>query len=96
MEKDKNLSSLPLNALAEIPTPSKDAQRIVALTKKDGVISGYKLEDGRVVTKAEGVALARNGGILGVGIATNEGSEYLKSLPDDSESNNLGSLPTEE
>ena len=36
----------------------------------------------------------KSGKIKGVGIAHNKDTEYLKSLPDDKESNNLGSLPT--
>jgi len=42
----------------------------------------------------DGVELARQGDIKGVGISSRNGNEYLKSLPDDTESNNLGSLPT--
>ncbi|HBR09554.1 MAG TPA: DUF3892 domain-containing protein [Clostridiales bacterium] len=88
-----NLSSLPMNTLRDIPAPNAEAQQIVALVKDEGKVSGYKLSDGRIVTREEGVRLARQGGIRGVGIATNKGTEYLKSLPDDSESNNLGNLP---
>lgn len=39
-------------------------------------------------------AVSITGHIKGVGIAHNKDTEYLKSLPDDSESNNLSSLPT--
>ncbi len=92
--ENHDLSSLPLNALNEIPTPNADAQRITGLVKQSGRISGYQLADGRVLTKEEGVALARQGGILGVGIANRKGSEYLKSLPDEAENNNLGNLPS--
>lgn len=96
MAENNNLSELPMAALAEIPTPKADASAIVALTKSDGVISGYKLSNGQIVTKEEGVALAKQGGIKGVGIAKREGTEYLKSLPDGTENNNLGNLPTVE
>lgn len=96
MAENNNLSELPMAALAEIPTPNADASEIVALTKSDGAISGYKLSNGQLVTKEEGVALARQGGIKGVGIAKREGTEYLKSLPDGAENNNLGNLPTVE
>lgn len=89
-----DLSTLPLNTLQDIPTPNANAQQIVALVKDSGKTCGYKLSDGRIVTREQGVKLARQGGILGVGIATNQGTEYLKSLPDGNESNNLGSLPS--
>ena len=41
-----------------------------------------------------GVALAKQGGIRGVAIASRNGSEYLRSIPDGKESNNLGDLPS--
>ena len=87
-------AQLPMFALKEIPTPRPDAQRIVALVKKGGRVEGYQLSDGQIVSKAQGVAIARQGGILGVGISSRKGNEYLKSLPDGTENNNLSSLPT--
>ena len=89
-----NLSSLPMNTLQDIPTPGANAQSIVALVKESGRGTGYRLSDGRTVSREEGVSLARQGGIRGVGVAVNKGTEYLKSLPDGSENNNLGNLPT--
>lgn len=95
MENDANpLSELPLQTFQDIPTPKADAQQIVALVKEEGRVTGYKLSDGRILSREEGVQLAREGGIQGVGVATNKGTEYLKSLPDGSEENNLGSLPS--
>ena len=49
--------------------PNKDAQRIEKLIRNNGKISGYQLSDGTVLSKAEGVALAKQGGIRGVAIA---------------------------
>ena len=92
--KKKDLSSLPLMAMAEIPTPQSGAKHITGLVKDGGKITGYQLSDGQTITKEQGVELARKGEIAGVGIATNQGTEYLKSLPDQSEGNNLGSLPS--
>lgn len=94
MIQDQNLSSLPMNTLKQIPTPNADAQQIVALVKQGGRITGYQLADGRILDKAAGVQLAKQGGIQGVGVATRSGNEYLKSLPDGAENNNLDSLPT--
>ncbi len=94
MDDHHDLQKLPMMALQDIPTPGTDAQRIVALVKESGRITGYKLSDGRIIGKEDGVALARAGGIAGVGIATRHGSEYLKSLPDDNEQNNLSHLPS--
>lgn len=89
-----NLSILPLNTLEQIPQPNADAKEIVALVKSGGRTVGYKLSDGRVLNKSEGIQLAKQGGIQGVGIALNKGNEYLKSLPDRNDGNNLGSLPS--
>lgn len=90
---DRN-ASLPMNALREIPTPNAGAQRITALKKESGHVTGYQLADGRVLDKPEAIALARQGGITGVGISIRNGSEYLKSLPDGTEGNNLSHLPS--
>ncbi|MBP3704371.1 MAG: DUF3892 domain-containing protein [Clostridia bacterium] len=88
------IGNLPANINIMNPVPNKDAQRIEKLIRKGGKISGYQLSDGTVLSKAEGVALAKQGGIRGVAIASRNGSEYLRSLPDGSESNNLGDLPS--
>ncbi len=87
-------TALPMMAMKEIPTPGPGAKRITALVKSGGRVTGYQLEDGQVLTKAEGVALAKAGGILGVGVSARNGNEYLKSLPDGAEGNNLSSLPS--
>lgn len=90
----KRIGNLPANINIMNPVPNKDAQRIEKLIRNNGKISGYQLSDGTVLSKAEGVALAKQGGIRGVAIASRNGSEYLRSLPDGSESNNLGDLPS--
>lgn len=87
-------TALPKLAMDEIPTPDADAVSITALVKKHGRVSGYQLSDERIVSREEGVQLAKNGKIKGVGVAHNKSTEYLKSIPDDSEANNLSSLPT--
>lgn len=91
---NSELSPLPMNALQEVPAPNDDARQIIGLVKRDGRISGYQLSDGRILDKQDAVQLARQGGIAGVGISSRKGNEYLKSLPDNSENNNLGNLPT--
>ena len=75
------------------PQPNADALSIVAVSKRGGEITGYKLSDGRLVTKQDGIEMAKSGQIRGVGVAENRGEEYLRSLPDDMEANNLGNLP---
>lgn len=92
--KNESLSALPLNALDEIPNPNANAKSIIGLTKDSGKISGYQLSDGQIVSKEQGVQMAKNGEIAGIGIAHNGDTEYLKALPDGAENNNLSHLPT--
>lgn len=87
-------SALAKNALDSIPQAKSDAKDIVGLVKSSGRITGYQLSDGSTVSKEEGVALAKDGEIRGVGIAHRKDTEYLKSIPDETESNNLSTLPS--
>ena len=91
---EQHLASLPMNTLKDIPTPHADAKEIVGLVKQSGRITGYQLSDGQQLEKQAAIDLARSGGILGVGISSRNGKEYLKSLPDNTEGNNLGNLPS--
>ncbi len=81
-------------ALDDVPTPKADAKEIIGLVKSGGKITGYQLSNGATVSKEEGVAMAKAGDIKGVGVAHRKDTEYLKSLPDDTEGNNLGNLPS--
>lgn len=94
-EQDNDFTAaLARNTLDDIPQPKSDAKEIVGLIKSSGRVSGYQLSDGSMVSKEEGVQMAKDGGIRGVGIAHRKDSEYLKSLPDGTENNNLGNLPS--
>ena len=94
-KKDTGFSStLAKNTLDDIPSPRSDAKEIVGLVKHGGKTEGYQLSDGSNVSKEEGIRMAKDGEIRGVGVAHRKDTEYLKSIPDDSEGNNLGSLPS--
>ena len=80
--------------LDHIPQPSANAKRIVGLVKEGGRITGYQLSDNSIVEKQQAVNMAKQGQIAGVGIAHRGDTEYLKSIPDGSENNNLGNLPS--
>lgn len=59
-----------------------------------GEITGYKLENGQVLSKMEAVDLAKQGAIRGVTTAVSKlGEEYLRSIPDGEQNNNLSNLP---
>ncbi|MHC1723797.1 MAG: DUF3892 domain-containing protein [Aminipila sp.] len=93
-EKNKMDSSLARNTLDDIPTPSSDAKRITGLVKHSGRVTGYQLSDNSILSKEDCIALARRGGVMGVGVAHRGDTEYLKSIPDGSDNNNLSTLPT--
>lgn len=80
--------------LDEIPQANADAKRIVGLVKEGGRITGYQLSDNSFVEKQQAVAMAKQVQIAGVGIAHRGDTEYLKSIPDGTENNNLGNLPS--
>ncbi len=93
IDKKELGAKLAYAALDEVPEPKSDAKEVVGLVKTSGRVTGYQLSDGSTVSKEEGVDMAKAGEIQGVGIAHRKDSEYLKSLPDGSEDNNLGNLP---
>ena len=87
-------NELVLNTLDSIPNPLADAKSIVGLVKSGGKVTGYQLSDNSIVKKNEAVSMAKMGQIRGVGIAHRGDLEYLKAIPDGSENNNLGNLPS--
>ena len=87
-------NNLAKNTLDQIPLANKNAKRIVGLVKESGRITGYQLSDNSIVEKQQAVDMAKHGQIAGVGIAHRGDTEYLKSIPDGSENNNLGNLPS--
>lgn len=80
--------------LDQIPQANANAKRIVGLVKEGGRITGYQLSDETFVSKLEAVSMAKQGQIAGVGIAHRGDTEYLKSIPDGNENNNLSNLPS--
>lgn len=94
IDKDILSEALARNTLDDIPEAKSNAKEIVGLVKNSGRITGYQLSDGSTVSKEEGVALAKNGEIKNVGIAHRKDTEYLKSLPDGTQNNNLSNLPS--
>lgn len=91
---DGRLGAFSSNINKYNPTPDADALSITGLVKQSGKISGYQLSNGQKVTRDEGVRMAKDNKIRGVGVASKNATEYLRSLPDGKEANNLGNLPT--
>ena len=81
-------------SLHQNPQANSNAKRIVGLVKEGSRITGYQLSDNSIVEKQQAVDMAKQGQIAGVGIAHRGDTEYLKSIPDGTENNNLGNLPS--
>lgn len=94
--RNDNMSGgLPKNINKVVSPPNNNAQSIKALIKESGEIVGYELSNGERISKEQGVKMAKDGQISGVGVSVSKkGEEYLRSLPDEDENNNLSSLPT--
>lgn len=82
------------NTLDEIPEAKSNAKNVVGLIKENGKVTGYKLSDNSTVAKNKAVTMAKKGEIADVGIAHNGDTEYLKSVPNSKENDNLGNLPS--
>ena len=92
---DNMIGRLPKNINKVVSPANNNAQSIKALIKESGEIVGYELSNGERISKEEGVKMAKDGQISGVGVSVSKkGEEYLRSLPDEDENNNLSSLPT--
>ena len=94
MNKEETGSILPIMAMDSISDAGPDALKITGLVKSGGTVTGYQLSDGRIVSRESGVELAKENQIQGVGVAHNKDTEYLKSIPDGTQNNNLSHLPT--
>lgn len=91
------LGGLPLNINKEIPEVKLEELSITGLIKKSGDVVGYELSNGERISKGQGIEKVKYGKNKGVAIGVSKkGEEYLRSLPDNDESNNLSSLPTVE
>lgn len=88
-------TELTKQTLDQIPKAKPNAKHITGLVKEGGRVTGYHLSDNSIVEKQQAVDTAKQGQIAGVGIAHWGNTEYLKSIPDGSENNNLGNnLPS--
>ena len=70
------------------------ALRIVGRREDDdGANTHYKLSDGRIVTRAEGVAMCKRGELPGYDIIVVNNVEYLRDKPDTREEDNIDHQP---
>lgn len=72
-----------------------NAEQITKLIKSGGEVVGYELESGKHISVKQAIDMARNNQLKHVGVSTSkDGREYIRSLADGDESNNLGNLPS--
>lgn len=94
-KNDDRIGGLPKNINKIVSEGNSNAKSIQALIKESGEVTGYELSNGERISKNQGIEMARKGEISGVGVSVSKnGDEYLRSLPDQDENNNLSSLPT--
>lgn len=71
------------------------AKEIIKLIKEGGDVVGYELSTGEHITLQQAIGLAKQNMLQHVGVSVSkDGSEYIRSLADADESNNLGNLPS--
>lgn len=91
---DNMIGNLPKNINKPSAAPKSDALEITRVVKHGSRIVGYELSNGHQIDKNAAVQMAKDGEIKGVGVSVSrKGEEYIRSLPDDNESNNLSNLP---
>lgn len=89
---DLNFSNVVNKVVSE---GANDAEQITKLIKSGGEVVGYELESGVHVSVQQAIEMAKSNGLKHVGVSTSkDGSEYIRSLADGDESNNLGNLPS--
>ena len=76
------------NTLDSIPNSKKNAEEITRIVKKNNKTIGYEIA-GEIVDKDVAIKMAKNGKLKNVGIAHRKDTEYLKTIPDNSNDNNL-------
>ena len=74
--------------LDDIPKSNKNAKEISRIVKKNNKTIGYEIA-GEIVNKEVAIQMAKDGKLKNVGIAHRKDTEYLKTIPDDSNENNL-------
>ena len=76
------------NTLDNIPKTDKNAKEINRIVKKNNKTIGYEIA-GEIVDKEVAIQMAKDGKLKNVGIAHRGDTQYLKTIPDDSDDNNL-------
>ena len=96
LEQDNNKNFNLLGNINKVVSEGgPNAKQITKFIKQDNQVIGYVLSSGEKVSVKEALQLAKEGGLEHVGVSLSKsGNEYIRSLPDDYESNNLSNLPS--
>lgn len=74
---------------------NQNAEEITRLIKSGGQVVGYELSSGKHISVHQAIEMAKHNALRHVGVSTSkDGSEYIRSLADGNEANNLGNLPS--
>ncbi len=94
-QSNNSLGNLPKNINRVTSEGGPGAQQIVKFIKQDNQVVGYVLSSGEKINVQQAISLAKEGQIEHVGVSVSKGGkEYIRSLPDGDESNNLDNLPS--
>lgn len=94
-QNNSHIPYLPKNINQVVSEGGPQAKEIVKFIKQDNEVVGYVLSSGEKVSVKEAIKLAKEGMLEHVGVSVSRGgNEYIRSLPDDDESNNLSNLPS--
>lgn len=70
------------------------AKAITKVIKHNQEVVGYELSDGQHVSMQEAINMASQNQLQHVGVSVSKkGEQYIRSLPDGDEANNLSNLP---
>lgn len=94
MDQQKTGELLAKQANQIVSEGGPDAKSITKVIKHQQEVVGYELSDGSQVDMAEAIRMASNNQLQHVGVSTSKkGEQYIRSLPDGDEANNLSNLP---
>ena len=92
---NNKLGNLPQNINHIISEGKDTGKEIIKFIKQDNQVIGYVLSSGEKVNVEQAIGLAKAGELKHVGVSISKsGKEYIRSLPDGDESNNLENLPS--
>lgn len=92
---DVAIQALANNTNMVVSEGTVGAKSITKLIKHSQDVVGYELSDGSHVSVTQAIEMAKANQLEHVGVSVSKtGEAYIRSLPDNDESNNLSNLPS--